>query len=246
MKIYSPKGKTYLVGQMIGETKNYILYECFVESGQKCFLKIAPGTEKNHILYKEGMILTTLYQAAKIGNNEPFNYHLGFPAIIDSFIATNQENRRINIVSCFEAADEPGDLVSAQWLITEKKYIDQGKSIWVLDQLFKNLAFAHSQEIDIGLIDETNVWINEKRKLIIVPNWTEANWHDDIPAETKSLEIARATKVIISLLGGNPDNGEILTTERPISGYAQLLRELSDPREADAQTARRRLQQLKV
>lgn len=225
MNIISPKGKNYSVGKALGETTEYSLYECTLESGQKCILKIATTVEKNHFLDREAYILDEMYKKAKLLEEEyakvkedeaMLNYQFCFPYIIESFIAIDQGNRRINILSFFEIAKDLSDLVPILHIVTrDKSRVDPKTSAWILGKLLKLIGFTHSLGIENGKLTGDNILINRERHIVAIFDWSQAIWHSErMPEATVAQEISQIAKEVVFALGGDPDTGDIPEDEQ--------------------------------
>lgn len=186
---------------------------------QELMLKIATGVGYNGHLDREAFLLTSMreralrleveYALARPGAGT-LNYQIGFPELVETFLAPDQDNRRVLILG-FDATNTIGDLAPVQLILSRDRVrVDPKTSAWFLGKLLKIMAFAHSQTISIGDLTAENILIVREDHLVSVFDWTKAKLHNvELPKELVRGEIRAATRLAILLLGGNPDSGEI-------------------------------------
>lgn len=255
-QIISPSGQTYKVRRQIGATDRFKLYECLLADGRICILKIASSVEQNSLLDREAYILGIMREEAKSleaeyalikTGNEVLNYQFFFPDLIESFVAKDQNNRRINILSFFEIAESLGQLAPLSHLISRDHVrVDPRTSAWILGKLLKLLVFTHSQGISVGFFTGENILINRERHFVAVFDWTKAMVSESgVASELAREEISQAAREVIVILGGNANTGELLFDEQLTdSRYADFLKDLLFKRQSSAEGAHRSFYEL--
>lgn len=235
----------YGVGEHLGGTEKFTLYECVLPNGNVGILKIATSVEYNGNLDREVYILQTMQEKAELieieaARVEPGKGELGyrhfFPALVESFIAPNQGNRRVSILSFSEVCEQLGDLVPLEHLASrEHVRVDPKTSVWIMGKLLKMLDFAHSQGVSVK-IDGENILINRERHFVIIFDWSESTIESgEIQQVEATMEIHRAAKEVILALGGNPETGEIpADIQLEDDGYKKLLFSLASEHESNA------------
>lgn len=241
---------TYDVGESIGGTEEFRLYECMVPEQGPCILKIATNVSHNGLLDREAYILAEMRKEAteleeeysKIKKDEKkfLNYHFMFPDIIESFVSEEQEGRRVNILGFSAIAEELPDLIPLSHIVSrDRARVDPRTSAWILGKLLKLLVFTHSQNILIGSIVDENIVINREQHYVAIADWTAATTlPGQISLESVSAEIAAVTREVVVVLGGNPEDGAIpkdlqLENDR----YQEFLKDLLGGKFDDAQKA---------
>ena len=248
--IKSPKGQ-YRVGNILGETETFALYECFLSDDSVCILKIAKAISNNGPLDREAYILQLMREKAAVIEKEAarvepgmreMGYQRFFPDLVESFIAVDQGNRRVNILSLIESGEKLSDLAPLEQLASrEHVRVDPKTSVWILGKLLKMLDFAHFQGITVEL-DGENILINRERHLVTIFDWSGSTIIDgEVPSCDARMEISRAAKEVILALGGNPETGEIpKDSQLKDDGYERLLFSLVDGHETNAGTAHKK------
>jgi hypothetical protein len=239
MELRSPAGTCYQVGKPIGETESFRLYECADPEGRQCILKIAATAENNPLLDREAFVLRLMREEAsrleaeyviEAGEDKALNYHFCFPGIVESFIFAEQGNRRVNVLSFFNIANELSELVPVSHILTRDRVrVDPKTSAWMLGKLLKLLVFTQDQGIAINNLAGDNILVNREQHFVAVFDWTAAVISDGcLPGVLVREEIKQATKAIINVLGGNPETHEIPPdSQLEDGGYAKLLDQLA-------------------
>jgi len=236
----------YTVGKLLGETDQFRIYQCQLPDGGVGILKIAVSPVQNGILDREAFILQTLrdealrceeeYQGDNPG--KVLNYAVQFPNLVESFVSPDQGDRRLNIMNFVNVSDDLGRLAPIEHIITRDRVrIDPRTSAWIMGKILKLLSFAHGQGISIGRVTAENILLERDAHYVAVFDWSQAILHasNEVPAEVASGEISQAAKAVISLLGGNPDTGELPPDDQlEDDRYARHLFALTQGEENDS------------
>ncbi|OHB14717.1 MAG: hypothetical protein A2431_01295 [Candidatus Zambryskibacteria bacterium RIFOXYC1_FULL_39_10] len=210
----------YLVGKLLGETDEFRLYQCKLPDGGVGILKIAVSPAQNGILDREAFILQTLRDEAlcceedyqKENSGKVLNYQICFPNLIESFVSPDRGDRRINIVNFMNISDDLSRLVPIDHVINRDQVrVDPRTSAWIMGKILKLLSFAHGQGISIGRITGENILLECGMHYIVFFDWSHAMLHpnNEVPVDVASNEISQAARIVISLLGGDPNTGEL-------------------------------------
>lgn len=256
MKITSPTGTIYVIGEELGHDDRFKLYQCSSGKDVSSILKIARRTAFNGLLDREKFVLETMSQEAmeieteyqKIQNDGKFmNYHFYFPKLLESFISAEQGNSRINIVSFAHIAKSLTELTPIGHLLSrENVRVDPRSSAWILGKLLKLLVFTHSQNISIGKLDGDNILINRAQHYVSIFDWTSAILgNGQISADLTSQEIALVTKEVFTILGGDLTSGKLISdSQLPDEQYEKYLNYLMAGYETDTSQAHANFYQL--
>lgn len=236
----------YTVGTLLGETDQFRIYQCQLPDGGVGILKIAVSLAQNGILDREAFILQTLREEAercekeyrKQNPDKVLNYAVQFPNLADSFVSPDQGDRRINIMNFVNVSDDLGRLVPIEHVITRDRVcVDPRTSAWIMGKILKLLSFAHGQGISVGRIAAENILLERDQHYVAFFDWSHAILHagNEVPVEVACGEISQAAKAVISLLGGNPDTGELPPDDQlEDDRYAQHLFALAQGEENDS------------
>lgn len=248
--IKSPKGQ-YAIGSLLGETETFALYECFLPDDSVGILKIAKAVKDNGPLDREAYLLQLMREKAleieaEAARVEPREREMGyqrfFPNLIESFIAVDQGNRRVSILSFTEISDKLSDLAPLEQLASREHIrVDPKTSVWILGKLLKMLDFAHFQGVNVKL-DGENILINRERHLVTIFDWSESMIiGGEVSPSDACMEIQRAAKEVILALGGDPEMGKIpKDSQLKDDGYERLLFSLVDGHETSANVAHKK------
>lgn len=241
--------------KLLGETEQFRTYECNLPDGGAGILKIAATVADNNLLDREAMLLRMMRneaarleeEYAKVKKNplHMLRYEFCFPDLADSFIAEDQEGRRINILR-FHLVGDLGHLVPIEHISERDKVrIDPKTSAWMLGKTLKGLVFAHSENIAIENLEE-NILIERGDHYVILFDWSAAViYPGGIPQETARGEIARAAQKVIVALGGNSETWQIPADPQDADGsYTRYLHYLADGNEYDASRAHTRFYEI--
>lgn len=206
------------VGQLLGATSTYRLYEYLDHEGPS-ILKIAKAAKDNSILDKEAFILKTMAEEAKFLENDyakfetgqMLNYQYCFPTLIDSFIDTTQDNRRINILGLSQISQKLEDLAPLSHLVKKENVrVDPRTSAWIIGKLLKILVFSQSQNISIGRLSGDNILINREQHFVSIFDWTQAAINPDkLSSDITSQEISMVAKQGLLALGAMAPKWEL-------------------------------------
>ncbi|HEU5114525.1 MAG TPA: hypothetical protein VFT82_02035, partial [Candidatus Paceibacterota bacterium] len=223
MNIVSPKGSEYGVGELLGETEEFRLYECVLPDGSPGILKIATTPGHNGVLDREAFILDILrkeavaveaeYARVKPDSKKKLNYAFNFPSLVESFISPEQEGRRVLIVHFHEISKELADLAPLGHLASrEHVRVDARTSAWILGKLLKILVFAHSLGITFVTIDGDNILINREEHYVALFDWSKAirtSRGQRPPSAATRGDIESVAREVVLALGGNPATATI-------------------------------------
>lgn len=256
IRVKGPKGQMYDVGKQLAVNSRFNLYECTLEDGRVCLLKIAATKEQNGLLDREAYLLTTMMEEAeateaeyvgKFPGEPPLNYHFLFPRVVDSFVSEEYEGRRVTVLSFFDIADELSDLAPLYHITTrERQRVDPKTSAWILGKLLKLLVFTHGQNITGQSLDGDNILIyhsdKDERHTVAICDWSEATIMPvGLSPDAMTEDIASIAQAVIVALSGDPDDEtfaippheEQLTDSR----FADHLKRLAEGYEHDAAKA---------
>lgn len=225
----------YRVVQQLGSNTHSRIYRVSSDArpDQELMLKIATGVGYNGHLDREAFLLTTMREnalrlEAEYAHTHPgagtLHYQIGFPELVETFQAPDQDNRRVIILG-FDATNTIGDLAPVRLILSRDRVrVDPKTSAWFLGKLLKIIAFAHSQTISIGDLTAENILVIREHHLVSVFDWTKAKLYNvELPKELVRGEIRAATLLAISLLGGNPNSGEIPMSDQLTDQTYQTL-----------------------
>ena len=241
----------YTVGEEVGESEQFRVYECELVEGKVGILKIATGVAFNGILDREAYVLETLRSKAAYceeafakenpGTKEVLNYQICFPALVESFIAEDQGGRRVNILNFPYVTHDIGILVPIERLASRERIrIDPRTSAWIMGKFLKLLAFAHDQGISIGRVDGENMLIVKEMHYVAIFDWSQADLSMGYSPEIAAKEIAQAATEVILALGGDPSTGVLPEDEQLVDDrYARHLHMLALGKKSNAFNARR-------
>ena len=115
--------------------------------------------------------------------------------------------------------------------------VDTRTSVWMLGKLLKLLAFAHSQNIAVGLLGGNNILIEPHQHYILIFDWLNAEMYPGpIPTLTQRKEIVQVTTSILTVMGrtakGIPNDGD-----ETLEPYIEYLLRLARGEERSAKSA---------
>jgi hypothetical protein len=246
----------YSVERRVGGTDCYTTYLASREDkkDEEFLLKIAIDVGHNGTLDREAFLLKELRERAlqleveysHVNPGAVLNYQLGFPNLIETFVAREQGGRRVLILA-FDAADHVGDLVSLS-MIRERLQmrVDPKTSAWIMGKTLKILDLAHSENIEVGSITGDDILIVREHHLVTLSDWSQAIRHPGkIPHATLRAEIASAAREVVIVLGGDPNTGIIPNDEQlKDDEYTKFLTGLMRGRYHDAHAAHSAFYQL--
>ena len=256
MIVLSPNGTKYNVKEgKIGQTDIFSVYECTLPDGNVGMFKIAATVGYNGVLDREAYVLETMKEGAiaieekyKIkteGKNSPLNNHFFFPKLVETFIADDQDKRRVSILSFLHIAEKLPQLMPLSFLSRDKVRVDPKTSAWILGKLLKLLVFTHGQGIIIGEISAENILIEKNEHYVCIFNWTEAIvTGEEISGKTASEEISQVAKIAISILGGSKDGTLPKDEQLANDQYENFLKHLLSGKVDDAYEAHQKFYEL--
>lgn len=246
----------YEIGDKVASAGKYQLHLCLQEqTGRQCLLLVANGIEHNASLDRAAFILKDLGQAASEIDAEavakgdaaaPYNYGIQFPEVVDSFISSDHEGRRVNIVA-FRGVPEVSKLIPLSNITAkDRRRVDLRSSAWIMGKLLRLLSFTHSQSVSVNYVSGANVLIEIDNHYVVVFDWSLAQVHQgEIALDIRRRDIARAAKSVIVALGGNEDTGFIPDDgEEAFARYSEFLLRLSRGGESKADRAHQRFYEI--
>lgn len=242
----------YAVGRKVAETSRYRLYVCRPngETAADHLLQIATAVEHDGALERSAYILErltreaerleALYAETKTDPNHFVNYQLHFPALVDTFVAADQESRRTNILR-FSEVGEVGRMVPLYNLVErDRRRVDLRTSIWILGKLLKAMSLAHGIGVAVKNLTPGNILIEPDQHYVVIFNWVDAElMSDGVPQSTVREEIRSAATSVIRVLGGDPEKGIPDDGGPWHAAYQQHLMQLAATGESNALEAHR-------
>ena len=238
----------YEILKLIGNPDEFRLYLCRSKEERNYILKVAATVEHNSFLDREAFILNEMraeaarleeeYARVKSNPDSMLNYQLCFPDLVETFLASGQGNRRVNILG-FSAVEDMGKLVPIRHLVSRDRVrVDRKTSAWMMGKLLKILVFAHSQDISLGEVTGFNILIERDEHYVVVFDLTSAEiCVGGVPEDVAREEISRGAREIILALGGDakklPEDNE----QDPDNQYGKHLYALADGSESNAKKA---------
>ena len=257
MEITSPSGRIYVVGDELGSDEQFKLYQCATADGNRiCILKIARQVAFNGLLDREAYLLDAMKKEAisleeeygKIKDSDKkLNYHFYFPELIETFVSTEQNNSRINILSLAHIAKDLNDLTPISHLLSrENVRVDPRTSAWILGKLLKMLVFTQSQNISINNLEGDNILINREQHYVTLFDWTKATLGNGQMLEnTITTEISKIAQEVVLILGSDLTTKKLLEDKQlGDNRYEDFIKNLIDNPEADAQIVHQKFYEL--
>ncbi|MBI2463237.1 MAG: hypothetical protein HYV65_03335 [Candidatus Spechtbacteria bacterium] len=236
----------YQVGKKVAEAGKYRLYLCTQEGVKREYiLQIANETKDNGALQRAAYILKELQRRAEeleveyARPDEPLNYQLGFPELMDSFICTEQGGRQVNVFA-FRNVENVGDMVPLINITAKDRLrVDLRTSAWIMGKLLKLLAFLHNEGISVNLLSGKNIVIEPKEHYVVIFEWSFAQIHTDtVPVEVRRQEISQAAQSVVVALGGDLKTGTIPNDgDEAFRRYTDYLWRLARGSESNAERA---------
>ena len=222
--------------------------------GSWYLLKVSTDIAGNGLLDREALVLKDIEaEVDRIRTTEKpgttdggLHYEKCFPRLRESFLLTEQDNRRINIIEIPDT-DSIGDLVPIErWRTREKVRIDPKSSAWVMGRLLKVFTLTHPIGISVGKIDGGNILANAKMHRALFFDWTEAHQYPlYVPPEKVGEEIAAAATQVFLALGGSVGKGTLPDSDQLTDArYATLLLQFMGGSERDPDKAAKRFYKL--
>ncbi len=225
---------------LIGETADYRVYAAYCKSDRReYFLKIASTTAHNGMLEREAFVLRDLrsemeeinrrYKRSS-GSKKGLGYKRCFPELIDTFISSEQGNRRVNIIAIY-GAESIKDLVPIeQWRTREHKRIDPKSSAWMMGRLLKILTFTNINGVVNEKINGGNILVNPFEHHVALFDWTQARYvNGTVPKKIIKHEIMQAAQQVVLALGGDLQTGALPQSDQLVDNrYADFLKQLMD------------------
>ncbi len=243
--------RMYHVGDRVAETPEYRLYLCSPEGdGQGQLLQVATDVAQNGMLDRGAYFLEQLlarageleemYTKIKTNPESKLHYELGFPALVDSFLLTEQGERRANVLA-FRNIDDTRRMVPLHNVVhRDQQRVDLRSSVWILGKLLKIVAFAHGADITINQITPGNVLIEPSQHGVLVFNWGNAQRHPDgVTRIDASEEVKAAAQTVFAVLGGTDEGGIPGDGSKEFDQYSEYLMVLRENGHRSAQEAHR-------
>lgn len=212
----------YELGQQVAQDDRFDVYLCTqVGNPEKVFLLVVAQEGMNPIVDRWAFMLKELaqhaerlekeYATVKTNPKDLLNYQLGFPLLVETF--KSPKKRRILILA-FNNSEPSAMVPIAKMVERDRLRVDIKTSVWIMGKLLKVLAFAHDQNISIGLIHSGNILIDPDQHYVNVFDWSAAQVSpSSLDDETKRREIADAAKVVVDAIGGDAGGRTIPNNE---------------------------------
>ena len=237
----------YQVGAKVADTTAYRIYLCIeVATGRECLLQVAAEREHNGGLDRAAYILSELRttantleeQYAKQSKGKKLHYDRLFPCLVDSFIANDQGQRRVNVLA-FQDVLVPTKMVPLSNLTDKDRLrVALPSSAWIMGRLLKLLILVHSEDIAVGSLSGNNILLEIEQHFAVVLDWSSSQTYPSgIPASVRKDDIASAAKAVFRAIGGNPSTGAHDCTDSNERQYYEFLWNLGCRREANAERA---------
>lgn len=229
----------YEIDRIIANSNSCRFYICRCDSKQY-LLQIASSIENNGGLDRAAYILKELKDVSdfyeteysKICPDKKLSYDHLFPKLIDSFISSEQGERRINILELADIDIIEEIIPLSNLLIKDKMRISLETSGWIFGRLLKLLDFIHSQNIPIDIHGHNILIVPEKHRTIIL-DWSEARiYQGEITDEICKNNISRAAMTIFTAIGGDAKTGIYPYDTHNV--YVDFIWKLTEPIIADA------------
>jgi hypothetical protein len=238
----------------LAKTAAYTVYLVTDESGAWYMLKVSPDIPGNGRLDREALVLKDIQAEVKriLATEKPgtvssgLRYEKCFPKLRESFLFTEQGNRRINIIE-IPNTNSVKDLVPLeQWRTREHVRLDPKSSAWLLGRLLKIFTLTHPIGVGVGKINGGNILVNPEKHRAVFFDWTEAHQYEKyVPPEKVGEEIAEATKQVFMALGGSLAKGTLPQSDQLTdTRYAELLLRFMSGAERNPEKASQRFWKL--
>lgn len=251
MRTLTSKEITYEVGSLFFETELFRFYEVHSKKfpEEVLLLKIPKSKVNNYLLEKEELLLKAMESYSflldqkhkeEFKEDETLGYQICFPKVIDSFVASTEQDRFVLILSLENFVDKLKDFFCVQKILDKKYRVDPKTSVWILGKTLKFMHFVHSQNIIINDLSIKNLFIDQKNHLIHILDWTNSSMLPTLNKKDVILEIKKLVSTVILLLGGNTSTGVIPDHEHlEDSGilYREILINLLQKNISDALSA---------
>lgn len=244
----------YELGPQVAQDDRFDVYLCTqVGSPEKVFLLVVAQEGMNSIVDRWAFMLKELaqhaerlekeYATVKTNPKDLLNYQLGFPVLVETF--KSPKKRRILILA-FENSTPSAMVPIAKMVERDRLRVDIKTSVWMMGKLLKVLAFAHDQNVSVGLVNSGNILIDPDQHYVNVFDWSAAQMcPSPLDDETKRGEIADAAKVVVDALGGSVSDRTIPNNEgEEGEHYCAHLWTLTDALTCDASLAHEHFYQL--
>lgn len=248
MRTLTNKEITYEIGSLFFESELFRFYEvhCKKYKDKPMLLKIPKNKADNYFLEKEELLLTNMESQALLLDESQkeeklsLGYQICFPKVIDSFIASTEQDRFVLILSLENFVDTLKDFFCVQKILDQKYRIDPKTSVWILGKTLKFMHFVHSQNIIISDLSIKNLFIDKKNHLIHILDWANSSMLPALNKKDVILEIKKLASIVVLLLGGNTSTGVIPDHEHLEENgilYRELLINLLKKNTFDASSA---------
>ncbi len=243
---------TYDVIDMLAATAAYRVYLARdITNDTHCLLQVAAKREVNGNLERAAFLLGRFKKAADIYDVEYAKTHERkhlhhdrlYPAVVESFVSSEQGDRRVNIFNLTNVKNILAIVPLSSLRQKDRLRIDPETSAWIMGRLLKLLNFTHGEGVLNGALTARNVLLHPEQHFAVTLDWSVARvFPGVVPAEFAVSDIASAATAVFEAIGGDA------TTEAwPYEGhvsYVSLLRRLMRGHESDASKAHDRFYEL--
>lgn len=238
----------YRVYEKVADSINYRLYLCEQDATKRqCLLQIATAVGHNGKLDRAAYILKELKRYAdevekeymdKNKGKDSLNYELGFPELVDSFVYPEQNNKRVNIYA-FRCVENVHSMIPLVFITKQRLRVDLRTSAWIMGKALKVIDFSHNFGIAVCSTRGNNILIERDNRYVVIFDWTLARiYPETIPIDLRRQDISQAAQAIITVLGGDWENGFIPDDEEKTHGlYINNLLQLARGSESSARRA---------
>ncbi len=239
----------------LAQTPAFTVYHVTDEmDGRWYLLKVSPDVPGNGRLDREALVLKDIQREVerlrskeKPGTRDGgLRYEKCFPRLHESFLFTEQGNRRVNIIE-IPGTQSVADLYPIQeWRTRDNVRIDPKSSAWLMGRLLKSFTLTHPIGVGVGKIDGGNILVNPEKHRAIFFDWTQAHQYQSyVPPEKVGEEIAQAATQVFIALGGDLATGTLPYSDQLLdTQYVELLREFMSGRERNPDEAAKRFYEL--
>lgn len=249
-------GSCYQVGKRVADNAAYRTYLCKEKGTERqCLFLISTDLKHNAQLDRWAYVLRELKRksdeieeeyARSTGASRPLNYDLEFPEVLTCFVAADQGNRRILILT-FRSIETVTEMVPLSNLTSKDRLrVDLRTSVWIIGKLLKLLTFAHSEGFATELMSGRNILIAPNRHYTLVFDWSRALMAEpgQLPTACMRKDIMGAARAALVALGSDLAKGTVPDTDDAERPYIDHLFWLAKGNTDDAQEAHRRLYEI--
>lgn len=225
----------YDILKQVAHTSSYRLYLCKDASGTGYLLQIAAERASNGGLERAAFVLRMLMNASRRRDREYAITHEGkrlhydrlFPELVETFISSEQQERRVNILAFTDVPDVARLLPLSNLKSKDRLRIDPKTDAWILGRVLKLLTLVHAEGITVRTLSANNILLERDLHFSIILDWSSAWMHPElVPLDDATTDIARAAQAAYGALG-DVNSGNYSFEDADLR-YIDLLRLLKD------------------